>query len=134
MCTSIRPTISKKSPYYISKDRYYELKHFCLQYKDFKRRIALEASKMPLEGVSIVEGRSTYGNDRTGDLATNLALYKGYIRMIEDTCSEAGGDIKEWLFKSVTEGKSYAVLCPPCSKDYFYQRYRRFYWELDKVR
>lgn len=134
MCTSIRPVISKKSPYYISKDRYYELKHFCLQYKDFKRRIALEASKMSLKGVSVIGRRSIGEIDRTGDLATNLALYWHYIKIIENACLEAGGDISKWLFKAVTEGKSYAVLNPPCCKEYFYQRYRRFYYLLDKVR
>jgi hypothetical protein len=46
--------------------------------------------------------------------------------MIEDCCKKAGGDIEKYLFKAVTEGKSYAVLNPPCSKEYFYL--------LDKVR
>ena len=30
--------------------------------------------------------------------------------MIEDCCRKAGGDIEKYLFKAVTEGKSYAVL------------------------
>lgn len=32
MSTTIRPKISEKNKYYIDKHRYYELKHFCLQY------------------------------------------------------------------------------------------------------
>ena len=32
MSTTIRPEISEKNKYYIDKHRYYELKHFCLQY------------------------------------------------------------------------------------------------------
>lgn len=32
MGTTIRPELSKKNPYWIEKHRYYELKHFCLQY------------------------------------------------------------------------------------------------------
>lgn len=32
MGTNIRPEISERNPYWISKHRYYELKHFCLQY------------------------------------------------------------------------------------------------------
>ena len=37
MATVIRPEISEKSKYYIDKHRYYELKHFCLQYKEWKK-------------------------------------------------------------------------------------------------
>lgn len=36
MGTTIRAEVSKNNPYYISKNRYYELKYFCLQYKEFK--------------------------------------------------------------------------------------------------
>ena len=33
------PDISKKNPYWIDRERYYELKHFCLQYRYWKRRL-----------------------------------------------------------------------------------------------
>ena len=36
MGTNIRPNISTKNKYWISKHRYYELKHFCLQYHEWK--------------------------------------------------------------------------------------------------
>lgn len=32
MANDIRPEVSQKNPYWIGKHRYYELKHFCLQY------------------------------------------------------------------------------------------------------
>ena len=34
-----RAELSKKNPYYISKHRYYELKHFCRQYDEWKRAL-----------------------------------------------------------------------------------------------
>lgn len=37
MSTLIRPEISIKNKYWISRHRYYELKHFCLQYTDWKK-------------------------------------------------------------------------------------------------
>lgn len=36
MTTTIRPEISYSSKYHISKHRYYELKHFCLQYHEWQ--------------------------------------------------------------------------------------------------
>lgn len=36
MGTTIRPELSEKNPYWIERHRYYELKHFCLQYPIWK--------------------------------------------------------------------------------------------------
>ena len=35
----IRAEVSENNPYWIEKHRYYELKHFCLQYPTWKRRV-----------------------------------------------------------------------------------------------
>ena len=37
MATTIRPELSEKNPYWIEKHRYYELKHFCLQYPIWRK-------------------------------------------------------------------------------------------------
>ncbi len=37
MGTVIRPEISVKNTYWLPKHRYYELKHFCLQYPEWKK-------------------------------------------------------------------------------------------------
>ena len=37
MATVLRPELSSKNKYYIDKHRYYELKHFCLQYTEWKK-------------------------------------------------------------------------------------------------
>lgn len=37
MGTTIRPELSEKNPYWIERHRYYELKHFCLQYPIWKK-------------------------------------------------------------------------------------------------
>lgn len=36
MSTTIRPEIDKHNRWHISKHRYYELKHFCLQYHEWR--------------------------------------------------------------------------------------------------
>lgn len=43
MRNDMRPELSQKNPYWIGKHRYYELKHFCLQYPIWKKaRLALD--------------------------------------------------------------------------------------------
>jgi len=57
--------------------------------------------------------------------------------MVEQSVKIAGGEISEYLLRSVTEGKSYPELMAdgiPCGRDYFYERYRRYFYLLDKVR
>ena len=41
MSTVIRPELSKSSKYWIDRHRYYELKHFCLQYPIWKKAAQL---------------------------------------------------------------------------------------------
>ena len=92
---------------------------------EYKRRIPLERKKWPFLGGFVSIGTSTHQSDKVGEKAANLAILGHYTSMIEDCCKQAGGDIEKYLFKAVTEGKSYAVLNPP---------YRAFFYLLDKVR
>lgn len=40
MGTTLRAELSEKNPYWMEKHRYYELKHFCLQYPIWKKAYA----------------------------------------------------------------------------------------------
>ena len=40
MATTVRAKLSEKNKYWISKHRYYELKHFCLQFPIWKQAYA----------------------------------------------------------------------------------------------
>ena len=55
-----RPELSKKSLYHIPKHRYYELKHFCLQYEGWKNALTLidfwEAA--PIDMTGVIKGHS----------------------------------------------------------------------------
>lgn len=130
MCTVIRSNVSKKNPYYISKHRYYELKHHCLQYSEWMHELAKIHSLSLIKTPSIEKSVSINQHDRVSDIATIEASITMQIECINQCCKIAGGDIEEWIFKAVTQGKSYAILNPPCSKGYFYKRYREFFWIL----
>ena len=121
-----------KSPFYISKHRYLELKHFCLQYPEWKKNLS-NLSYFPIAG----DGRSTDVVKPVEKMAEKRDKYLRYMEMIEQAAIEADSDIYEWLIKAVAYGVSYSNLRAaglPCSKDYYYDRYRRFFWCLDKVR
>lgn len=134
MDTVIRPEVSHKNTYYISKHRYYELKHFCLQYPEWKKSyISLDG--LPSKSASVSEMyKGGCVSDPTAMYAEARIYYKDRMHMVEAACKEAAGDLAELLLKSVTEGLSYEKMAPPCCKEVWYTAYRRFFWLLDKAR
>lgn len=138
MATVIRPEISKGNKYWISKHRYYELKHFCLQYPVWKR-IILDAYNSNISS-SIVERipSNNIPGDPTGKLAILNVYYLDRIKLIEKIAEETDKCLSYYILKGVTEGLSYTYLKTrleiPCSRDTYYDRYRRFFWLLSRER
>lgn len=137
MATKIRPEVSRRNPYWISKYRHYELKRFCLQYPTWKQTYAALSEL----GASSVWGRIPSSNtpsDPTAKCAIKRIYYLERISLIEKTAKDAGEELQDYILKAVTEDLSYsymkARLNIPCGRDMFYERYRRFFWLLDKSR
>lgn len=137
MATVIRPKLSGRNKYYISKHRHYELKHFCLQYPEWKR-LYMDT-----------DGYGEYKYDQTGVSVTTLADhtnknvekredYFNKMKAVEQAAIAADADLSGYIFKAVTEDMSYNTLKAsydiPCSRDMYYDRYRKFFWLLDKIR
>ncbi len=130
---NVRPLNKRK--YEISKHRFYELYHFCLQYNDWLQELNLlsEIKSTAFDGMPYGQGYS----DRTGNLAIRKSVLKEKCELIEKTAEEADADICKYILKAVTnEGVTYAylktVLDIPCGKDLYYNRRRRFYYLLSK--
>ena len=138
MATVIRAEISENNKYYIGKHRYYELKHFCLQYPGWKKSY-IAYSELLLGSPSLT-GLPT--DDRVVDLTAKYAIKKAQIaekmKMIDRAAVEADEFLYPYLIKGVTEGVSYTYLKTkmniPCGRDTYYDRYRRFFWLLANYR
>lgn len=138
MATVIRPEISEKSKYWIDRHRHYELKHFCLQYPMWRKAYAdlldlgISASTFDRLPASNVH------TDLTAKYAIRKAYYAEKIKLVESIAMEADEELYEYIMKGVTEGFSYTYLKTidniPCSKDTYYDRYRRFFWLLSEAR
>ena len=138
MATLIRPEISERNKYWIDKHRHYELKHFCLQYPMWKKAI-FDMYNSNISS-SIVE-RIPSGNlpgDPTGRQVALKLDYTDKIDLIEKIAKEADGYLYKYILKAVTEGYSYVYLKSRlkihCSRDTYYDRYRRFFWLLSQER
>ena len=138
MATTIRPEISKSNPYYISKHRYYELKHYCLQYPEWRK----DYISVQNRGVRNVKnprvGKTTKQNSLVETDAMLLEELGKKIDMVELVAATTDPELGNYILQAVTQGRSYesvlALYQIPCSKDTFYNRYRKFFWLLNSVR
>lgn len=102
--------MSDKTEYKLSKHRYYELKHFCLQYQEWKKLYFL------------ADGWSGKGDTTSRD-GIRRADMKAYMELIEHCAMITNRDILRY----VTDKD----LAMPAELMY---DYRRFFWELSRRR
>ena len=138
MSTLIRPEISEKNKYYIDKHIYYELKHFCLQYKEWKKVYAACNESIIFASSIERESSSNIPSDITAKYAIKRAYYAGRIRIVEKAAMDADEFLYPYILKGVTEGLSFTYLKTklniPCGRDMYYDRYRKFFWLLSEAR
>lgn len=138
MATVIRAEISEKNKYWIDKHRHYELKHFCLQYPEWKKAyVEFSDVSIPLSMIERIPTSNIPG-DPTAKRAMLKTYYAEKIELIEKIAMEADRYLHRYILKAVTEGLSYTYLKTkldiPCGKDMYYDRYRKFFWLLSKAR
>ena len=138
MATIIRPEVSLKNKYYIDKHRHYELKHFCLQYPEWKKAYAtFDDSSISLSTIERIPTSNLPG-DPTAKRAMMKARYSERIGLVEKIAMETDKCLHNYILKAVTENLSYTYLKTrldiPCSSDMYYDRYRRFFWLLSEAR
>lgn len=134
MSTPFRPELSKKNPFYISKHRYYELRHMCLQYPEWKRALK-EIDGYKKSFIFADTKKRSEEADPTGVTVEQRDLYSQKIRMVEWACKEADPTIQKYLLIGVTEGVRYEFLRSryniPCSRDYYFEQYHKLFKILD---
>ena len=138
MATLIRPDISGKNKYWIEKHRHYELKHFCLQYPLWKKLYS------EIDGLNrhaqdqFIFSKTNSVTDKTSKYAEDRLNYFNKMKLVEQAAIDADPELANYILKGVTEGLSYPYLKSkleiPCSRDTYYNRYRRFFWLLNNSR
>ena len=136
MGTTLRAELSEKNPYWIEKHRYYELKHFCLQYPIWKKMYSALNGFQSKSAITIATVKTL--SNPTAKIGTVKAFYSERIDMIVRTAKMTDTELADYLIVGVTEGCSYDILKArldiPCCKDVYYELYRKFFWLLDKER
>lgn len=130
----IRPINQDK--YKISKHRFLELYHFCMQYQEWKNEL-----KYLTDTVKSIDYSGEIKGTGTGSVTEQLAIRRSELRkkceLIERTAIEADSEIYPYILEGVTtDYASYKYLREikgiPCCKNVYYDRRKKFYWLLSR--
>ena len=104
MSTSIRPELSPKNCYWIEKHRYYELKHFCLQYPTWRRKynslICYPSSWPKL----VPPTKTNVISDPVTMFVDERLFYANRMDMLERVAKETDEKLASYILKAITEG------------------------------
>ena len=137
MSTVIRTEVSERNPYHIDKNRYLELKYFCLQYPSWKT-LYLSYSSL-CQGTSDAIGRTQKEfQNPVENCVEKREFYYDRIMLLQRTALETDPVIGNYILEGVVSGISYDALNArdkiPCCRQVYYELYRKFFWLLDKNR
>lgn len=138
MTTKIRADISKRNPYWLERHRYYELKHFCLQYPYWKKMYRYLDGYAKRHNSSSKTSSAGDHSRPTERISEMLIFYSSRMNMIEKIAKQTSEDLSDYILEAVTQGFSYEDLSArrmiPCGRDMYYTAYRRFFWLLSQER
>ena len=127
--------LSKKNQFYISKHRYLELKHFCLQYPEWVEELR-EIDGMVGRGGGEIKG-DRQASDPTAYAAMRRMILQKNIDLVRRAVQETDSSLFYWLFLAVTEERSYTYLREvkgiPCCREVFYKKYREFFYVMSRI-
>ena len=124
--------------YGISKNRYKELKAFCMQYQEKKDKIQYGLPSVKQDGMP---GGSISTKSLVEQQAIENDRYKQDICMIYEAAVATDPDIWKYILRSVTEDLPYEYVMYdaeygriPVGKTEFYAMRRLFYSNLNKIK
>ena len=130
----VRPLNEEK--YKISKHRFAEIYHFCLQYNEWKDELRYKTDTVA--SPVITDMPTAHSNDSAVEiLAIRREQLEKKCNLIENTAIETDPSICQYILKAVTnEHVSYnylrTVMGIPCGKNYYYDKRRKFYYLLSQ--
>ena len=120
--------------YWLPNHRYLELKYFCRQYPEWKK--LLEKFKMEVGRDLVRPDKQFYPGRPTENLGITLGGISGKVSIIEEAAKETDEELWRYILRAAAYGDSYGRLKEvyhiPCSREKFQNRYRKFFWLLDK--
>lgn len=129
---SLRSEVSKRSKYYVPHYRYLELKNMCLQYQEWKKELKELDNSLYSTGITGLSYDQIEFKDPVFEITKRRETLVKKIELIKETALYVSPSLSAYILQSVTSGVSYDILQPPCGRRQFYEKYRKFFFYLDK--
>lgn len=135
MGTNITPEVSKKKKYWIPKHRYYELKHFVMQYSDWLNFFA-QLNYYGEHPTDCDYVSNEWPSNPTEQIALLKEKFAHNIRIVDCAMKETHPEFGDIIVENIHDGNSYETSRHfiPISRNEYYDLYRKFFWLLDKSR
>ena len=130
----VRNNISDKNEFKLSKHRFLELKHMCLQYNEW--RDILRSLDGYSGGIIIIHGKKQrVAAIDISELIEKRDYYSRRIDIVEKTAFNTDDILGRYVLYGVTNDVSYETLLLkmqiPCCRNVYYKMYRKFFYLLD---
>lgn len=128
-------TPSEKSKYYLPKETFLTVIHYCKQYPLWIAELALHTDA--LGGIDYNKERVQASGD--GDSTSNIAIKRAAVSkkkdLVDSVAREVAGNYDKWIILGTCYDLPYYQLVHrgiPFGKDLYYKLRRAFYFELAK--
>ena len=124
---------SKKSIYYLPKETFLTVVHYCKQYPEWEAE--LKTMEDPRKAVAYDQDRvqTSCDSDSTSAFAMRRLELSKKKDTVDHVAQHVAGDLWHWLILGVCHDNPYHYLSHrgiPCGKDFYYKLRRRFYYEM----
>ena len=137
MSTKTRPELSKKNKYYIPRHRYYELKHFVMQYPEWDLYLSTITGDANTK-ILIDAIKSGNPNDPVLKAVIKRDSYRNNIKLCNTVAYNTDPFLGREILGAIITGEGYdkykARQDTPCCKETWYNLYRKFFYLLDAAR
>lgn len=129
-------TPTERSKYYVPKEVYLTVIHFCRQYPLWVAELETE----PDASKAIVYDKERVQTSNQFDATSEIAMHRHMIAekkaVIDRISADVAGDLAQWLRLGVCYGLTFPDLEArgiPCAVNTYYRMRKRFYYEVAKV-
>lgn len=129
-------TLSKQNKYYIPKETFLMVIHYCKQYPMWEQElsITLDQSRAIRYDRDRVQSSNNY--DPTSEPAIKRADIARKKEVVDNTAKSIAGVMYKWLILGVCYDMPYYVLKQkgiPCGKNMYYDKRRQFYYAMSQI-
>ena len=124
---------SKKSRYYVPRETFLTVMHYCRQYPLWMAELNTGASTVRAIRYDMDKVQASGNSDPTFAAAVRRAAIERKKTQIDETAKEVADGMADWLIQGVCYGRTYYQLREkgiPCGKNMYYKWRRKFYYMM----